>query len=306
MKSLIQTDFLGYKLRSPLVLVSGVYTQTSDFLNAQNSGAGVITTKSFTYFPRQGHPAPVVAKYKEGFLNSVGLRNAGIAEAKKQIRELKSKLNIPFLISIFDTNIKNFAQLVLHLLPLEPDFIELNLSCPNVDDEFGKPLATQTDSAFEVVKTVKKIADDKIKIIAKLTPNVNDIGMVAKSCERAGADAIAAINTVGPGMLIDIKSKKPVLGNRQGGVSGPAIKPMALRCVYDIFENVSIPIIGMGGVCNTNDAIEMLMAGASLIGVGSALYLNGWKVFQEINDGILKYLSENGYGSSNDIIGLAH
>lgn len=306
MKKSINVDFLDSEFASPLILVSGVYTQNADFINCQKNGAGAITTKSYTYFPRKGHPAPVVAKYNQGFINSVGLRNAGIAEAKKQVKELNKILTIPVLVSIFDTNVKNFAQLVLHLLPLKPEFIELNLSCPNVDDEFGKALATQTESAYEVVKTVKKIVGDKVKIIAKLTPNVSNISEVAKSCERGGADAISAINTVGPGMLIDIKTKKPILGNKQGGLSGPAIKPIALRCVYDIYEVVNIPIIGIGGITTSEDAIEMFMAGASLIGIGSAIYLSGMKVFNEINNGIAKYLKENNYKSLNDIVGLAH
>lgn len=306
MKKSINVDFLGSEFASPLILVSGVYTQNADFINCQKNGAGAITTKSYTYFPRKGHPAPVVVKYNQGFINSVGLRNAGIAEAKKQVKELNKILNIPILVSIFDTNVKNFAQLVLHLLPLQPEFIELNLSCPNVDDEFGKALATQTESAYEVVRTVKKIVGDKVKIIAKLTPNVSNISEVAKSCERGGADAISAINTVGPGMLIDIKTKKPILGNKQGGLSGPAIKPISLRCVYDIYEVVNIPIIGIGGITTSEDAIEMFMAGASLIGIGSAIYLNGMKVFNEINTGIAKYLKENNYSSINDIVGLAH
>lgn len=306
MSDVLKIDFLGRQFLSPLILVSGVYTQNQDFLNAQNNRAGGITTKSFTYFPRKGHPAPVVAKFSSGFLNSVGLRNAGIAEAKKQIKELKKLLKVPVFVSIFDTNVKNFAQLVLHLLPLKPEFIELNLSCPNVDDEFGKALATQTESAYEVVKTVKKIVGDKVKIIAKLTPNVNNIAEVAKACERGGADAISAINTVGPGMLIDIKTKKPILGNKQGGVSGPAIKPISLRSVYDIYEVVDTPIIGMGGITTADDAIEMFMAGANLIGIGSAIYLSGMKVFDDINRGIEKYLLDNKYKTLNDIVGLAH
>lgn len=302
----INVDFLGSEFSSPLVLVSGVYTQNADFINCQKCGAGAITTKSYTYFPRQGHPAPVVAKFPGGFLNSVGLRNAGIVEAKKQIIELKKLLKVPVLVSIFDTKVKDFIKLTLHLLPLEPEFIELNLSCPNVDGEFGKSSATSAESAYEVVRSVKKIADDKIKIIAKLTPNVPNIAEVAKACERAGADAISAINTVSQGMVIDIKTKKPVLGNKQGGVSGPAIKPISVRCVYDIYEVVDIPIIGMGGITTADDAIEMFMAGASLIGIGSAIYLSGMKIFNEINSGITKYLKDNNYKSIRDIVGLAH
>lgn len=302
----LKVNFCGTSFRSPLVLPSGILTTKRDFLNLQVNGAGAITTKSYSFYPREGHLPPVVAKFTAGVINSVGLRNAGIAEAKKHIREFRSTLTIPVFVSLVAEKIKDYAQLVLHLLPLKPAFIELNLSCPNVDDEWGKPLATQFESAYEVVKKIKKLVDKKVKIIAKLSPNVPSIRDVAIAVESAGADAISAINTVGPGMLIDTKSKKPVLGAKQGGVSGPAIKPVALRCVYEIYEEVNIPIIGIGGISTAQDAIDMFMAGATLIGVGSAIYTNGLKVYTEINEGIKKYLQENRYRSIKNLIGLAH
>lgn len=302
----IKVKFLGESFFSPIILPSGILTTTNDFLNAQKYGVGAVTTKSFTYFPRKGHPAPVVAKYQSGFINSVGLRNAGIAEAKTQIKELEKKLNIPFFVSIFDTNIKNFLQLTLHLLPLKPKFIELNLSCPNVEDEFGKSLANQSESAYQVIKKIKKIVGDRIKIIAKLTANVPNIREIAIAVESAGADAICAINTIGPGMLLNPKNHKPVLGAKQGGISGAAIKPIALRCVFDIYEAVDIPIIGTGGITTVDDAIDMFAAGASMIGVGSAIYLKGLKVYQEINEGLKKYLQKNHYRSLKELVGLAH
>ena len=298
--------FCGKTFSSPLVLPSGIFTTLNDFKNARNHGAGAVTTKSYTYYPRRGHAAPVVVKYGQGFINSVGLRNLGISEAKKQITEFRKNLDLPVIVSIFDTKIKDFCQLILHLLPLKPRFIELNLSCPNVEDDFGKPLATGSQSAYEVVKMVKELVSDDTKIIAKLSPNVVSIKDIAKAVEEAGADAISAINTVGPGMLIDIKAKKPMLGAGFGGVSGPAIKPIALKCVFDIYETVNLPIIGMGGVTSWQDAVEMLLAGATLVGVGSALYLQGMKAFTEINGGIGNYLRENNYQALSDIIGLAH
>lgn len=304
--NLVKVKFCGAAFSSPLVLPSGIFTTLHDFENASLNGVGAVTTKSYTYYPRKGHPAPVVAKYAQGFINSVGLRNAGISEAKKQVKEFQSNLKTPVFVSIFDTKIKDFCQLVLHLLPLKPSFIELNLSCPNVEDEYGKPLATGAESAYEVVKIVKKLVDDKTKIIAKLSPNVPSIKEIARAVEDAGADAISAINTAGPGMIIDIKAKKPVLGAGFGGVSGPAIKPIAVRCVYDIYETVDIPIIGMGGISTWEDAIEMFMAGATLVGIGSALYLKGMRVFQEINEGIANYLKDHKHKSVEEIIGLAH
>lgn len=302
----IAINFLGEKFRSPIVLPSGILTTKQDFQNAEKNGAGAITTKSYTYYPRKGHPAPVVFKNEHAVINSVGLRNAGISEAKKQIMEFVKVLKIPIFVSIFDTSITNFEQLTLHLLPLKPKFLELNLSCPNVDDEFGKALATQAESAYEVVKKVKNIVGKKIKVIAKLTPNVPSIKEVAIAVEEAGADAIAAVNTVGPGMFINLKTKKPEIGAKMGGISGPALKPVAIRCVYEIYEAVNIPIIGIGGVATAKDAVEMFMAGASLIGVGSAIYFKGFKVYLEINEGLSKYLTENKYKSLKELVGLAH
>lgn len=302
----LPVEFCGKKFISPLVLPSGVFTSKEDFLKAQNYGASAITTKSYTFYPRVGHPLPVIARFAGGFINSVGLKNAGIAEAKKQIKEFQKVLSIPVFISLFDTKIRDFTQMVLHLLPLKPEFLELNLSCPNVEDEYGKSLASEEESAYQVVRTVKKIVGNQVKIIAKLTPNVVDIKKIALAVEEAGADAISAINTVGPGMIIDIKKRKPVLGAKKGGVSGPAIKPIAIRCVYEIYEAVSIPILGMGGITTWEDAVEMIMAGATLVGVGSAVYLKGWRVYQEIIEGIKNFLKEEKIKDVKSLIGLAH
>lgn len=298
--------FCKEEFRSPLVLPSGIFTTLKDFKNAEHWGIGAVTTKSYTYYPRRGNKVPTVAKFGDSFLNSVGLRNLGISEAKKQIVEFRSKLKVPLFISIFDTKIKDFSRLVLHLLPLKPDFIELNLSCPNVEDDYGKPLATAAKSAFKVVKLVKSITGDGTNIVAKLTPNVPDIKEIAVAVEEAGADGITAINALGGGMLIDVKNKKPVLGAGSGAISGPALKPVALKCVYDIYDAVDIPIIGLGGVTDARDAIAMFMAGATLVGVGSAIYLKGMKVIDEINRGIAKYLKENRFKTVSEIVGLAH
>ncbi len=302
----ISVNFLGKKLSSPLVLTSGILTTKNDFVNCEKNGAGTITTKSYSFYPRKGNPIPVVAKTNFTVINSVGLRNAGIAEAKKHIIEFRKSLKTPFIISLVAERIVDYEQLALHLLPLKPPLIELNLSCPNVDDEWGRPLATQAESAYVVVKKIKKIVDDKVKVIAKLSPNVLSIKEIATAVEAAGADAISAINTVGPGMYLDIYNKKPVIGAKQGGISGPGIKPIAIRCVYDIYEAVNIPIIGIGGITTWEDAVEMFMAGATMIGIGSAIYYKGLKVFSEINEGLEKFLKENHYRSVKNLIGLAH
>lgn len=306
MKKKLSIKFCGKTFSSPLILPSGIFTTLNDYLNAEKSGAAAVVTKSYTYFPRQGNPAPTIVRFSSGFLNSVGLKNVGIVEAKKEIEMLRKNLKIWVIVSIFDTNIKNFIQLALHLLPLKLEFLELNLSCPNVEDEYGKPLATEAESAYQVVKKMRKILGEKIKIIAKLSPNVGDIGKIALAVEDAGASAISAINTVGPGMVIDIKKKRPVLGAKKGGVSGPAIKPIAIRCVYEIYKKVNIPIIGMGGVTSFEDAVEMMLAGATLVGVGSAVYLKGWSVYQEILNGLENFLKEEKIKKIERLTGLAH
>lgn len=299
-------DFLGVEFHSPLILPSGVFTTFSDFLNAQKNGAGGITTKSYTQEPRKGNPQPVVARFEHGFINSVGLRNVGIEKALDEIKKFQKELKIPVIVSIFDTKIDHFKKMVEMLLPLKPTFIELNLSCPNVDDEFGKPLGMGAASSYQVVLAVKKLVGKKTKIIAKLSPNVSDIKEIAKAVEAAGADAISAINTVGPGMLLNIDNYRPLIGAKMGGVSGPAILPVALRCVYEIYQSVKIPIIGIGGVTRWQDAVAMFLAGARLIGVGSAIYLKGWKVYEEINQGIADYLKRKNFTSVEEIVGLSH
>lgn len=302
---MLKTEFCGVSFPNPLILPSGIITEISEHAKAAEAGVGGITTKSLTVEPREGYPQPRIIKFEQGYLNAVGLRNPGIVEGKKQIAKLKKKIDVPLIVSLFATNIEDFQKLVSEIISVNPAFIELNLSCPNVTSELGKPLGMGKESSARVVKTAKKIAQE-IPIIAKLTPNVSDISEIAKACEEAGADAICAVNTVGPGMVIDIKRQRPILGNKRGGISGPAIKPIAIRCVYDIYEAVKIPIIGMGGVSSWEDAVEMMMAGATLIGVGSATYFKGMGVYKEINQGLKNYLKASKFNSLRNIVSLAH
>jgi len=180
----------------------------------------------------------------------------------------------------------------------------LNISCPNVSDEFGRPFACDAGDAARITATVKEITS--IPIIVKLSPNVTDISAIAASVEQAGADAIAAINTLGPGMVIDIHSGQPILANKVGGVSGPAIRPMAVRCVYDIYRTVEIPIIGIGGVTDERDAIEMIMAGATAVGVGSAVRYRGLEVFETILDEMRAFVVEESHANLSRLRGIAH
>ncbi|MBI4991094.1 dihydroorotate dehydrogenase [Candidatus Gottesmanbacteria bacterium] len=305
----LNVKFCGVTFKNPLILPSGIAQEIpKDHERAIEAGAGGITTKSLTLEPREGYPLPRVIKSPPigySIMNAVGLRGPGLEKGKKLIEDFIRKSPVPVIVSIFAAKIKDFETLTYAICGLNPPFLELNLSCPHVSNEFGKSLGMGSESSASVVAAVKKIAG-KIPILTKLTPNIPNINEVAKACEEAGADGIVAINTVGPGMVIDIKTKKPVLGNKRGGVSGPAIKPIAIRCVYDIYEAVKIPIIGMGGVISWEDVVEMMMAGATLVGVGSATYLKGMKVYEEIKKDLSKYMEREGIKNLKEIVGKAH
>lgn len=302
----LKMGYCGVKFDNPFILPSGIITEIPEHKRAIEAGAGGITLKSLTFERREGNPLPRVWKYECGMINSVGLRNAGIKKGSEEIAVfLKEHKSVPIIVSLFATKIKEFILLVDKVVLLNPQFIELNLSCPNVDNEFGKPLGMEKGAAGEIVKAVKKISG-KVPILTKLSPNVTNIADIAKSCEDAGADGIVAINTVGPGMIIDINKRKPVLGAKKGGVSGPGILPIAVRCIYEIFEAVKIPIIGMGGVTKWQDAVEVIMAGATLLGVGTATYIKGMKVYDELKKGLSDYMERNKVKNLNEIVGIAH
>lgn len=302
----LDVHFCGVKFDNPFILPSGIITEIPEHKKAIDAGAGGVTLKTVTKLRREGNPLPRLWKYECGVLNSVGLRNPGIDEAVKQIGEfLHEHKKYPVLVSLFSTKVMEFVEIVEKIVPLNPPLIELNLSCPNTVDEMGKALGMDEGAAGKVVKAVKKVSGT-IPIIAKLSPNVAEIGEIAKICEAEGADAICAINAVGPGMVIDIGKKKPILGNKEGGVSGPGILPISVRCVYDIYESVKIPILGVGGVTKWEDVIQIMMAGASLVGVGTATYIRGMKVYEQLKQDLSAYLEKEGIKDLKEIVGLAH
>ncbi|MBI3577653.1 dihydroorotate dehydrogenase [Candidatus Gottesmanbacteria bacterium] len=291
---------------NPLILPSGIAQEIpSDHEKAIKAGAGGITLKSITILKRDGYPLPRIIKYDHGFLNAVGIRNPGINEAESQIRSFIQASSVPTIVSIFAENVKDFRYLSKQVARLKPAFIEVNLSCPHLTSEYGLPLGTDPKSAGLAIFAVKEQVKG-IPVIAKLTPNIPDIASIAVLCEEAGANAISAINTVGPGMVIDIKKGASTLGNLRGGISGPGIKPIAIRCVYDIYEAVSIPIIGMGGISAWEDVVEIMMAGATLVGIGSIVYTKGYKIYREIKKNLVDYLDREKLGNIKNIVGLAH
>lgn len=299
-------NFCGISFSNPFILPSGIITEIPEHRRAIDAGVGGVTLKSLTYYKREGNPLPRIWKYNCGMINSVGLRNAGIEKGSQEIAQfIHQNPDIPIIVSLFATKIQEFLYLVEKIIPLHPHCIELNLSCPNVDDELGTSLGMEKGAAGKIVGKVKKISQ-KIPILAKLSPNVSDIADIAKSCEEAGADGIVAINTVGPGMIIDITKKRPALGAKKGGVSGQGIFPITVRCVYEIFEEVKIPIIGVGGVTTWQDAIQIIFAGATLVGVGTATYLKGMNVYQELKQGIREYMEKENIKHLSELVGLAH
>ena len=233
----------------------------------------------------------------------MGIRNPGIKKGVSEWAEFIKATKIPVICSVFAVNVSDFVHLAVAVEKINPDFIELNLSCPNTTDELGQPLGMGVESTAAAVKAVRQAVKKTTKILAKLSPNVNNIGEVAKAAEAEGADAITAINTVGPGMVIDINRKKPLLGNIVGGVSGPGIRPVAVRCVWDIYNSITLPIIGMGGVETAHDVVEMMLAGATLVGIGSAWYRHGFGIYEKIKEDLIEYMTKNKIKSLKELVG---
>ena len=300
-------EFLELKLSTPFVLASGIIgTSASLMVRAAQNGAGMITAKSCGPAPRTGHPNPVAFDWGGGLLNAIGLTNPGAkAEAKllAETRQQLQPLGVPLIASIFGGLVEEFAQVAQIIDAAQPDLIEVNISCPNVGDEFGTPFAGTADSAAAVTEAVKQVVSCPIAV--KLAPNVPNIARIAAAVEEAGADAITAINTM-PGMVIEATSGQPLLSNRVGGISGLALKPIALRCVYEITQAVSIPIIGTGGVSTGQDAAEMLMAGASLVGIGSAVYYRGVSAFRQIGAELVDFMEQQNLPSLEAMRGRCH
>ncbi len=299
----LEVELTGLKLRNPTILTSGFLGVSGKLLKrVAEAGAGAVTTKSIGKEPRKGHPNPTVLEFDSWVMNAVGLPNPGYENFKEEIKIAKGQ--VPVIASIFAGNPEDFALVAKEMG--DADAIELNISCPNLAPRecFGQAIGKNPDLSYEVVKAVKKVV--KIPVITKLTPNVNDIKVIAEAVERAGTDIISAINTVGPGMIIDIETTKPVFANKFAGLSGPAIHPIAVKCVYDIYETVKVPIIGIGGVSHGKDAIEMVMAGASAVGIGTAIYYRGIDVFKKVCDEMTEFLESHGYSSLEEIRGLAH
>ena len=295
-------DLAGLKLRSPTLNAAGVLGISAPLLKrVYDLGVGAVVTKSLGPMSRTGHINPTVAEVEGGLLNAMGLPNPGVEGFMEELRELKRD-GVPVVASFFASTIEEFQASAKALCGAGADALELNLSCPNVGGESGM-CAADAISVERVTSAVKKVA--KAPVIVKLSPNVTDIAGIAMAAERGGADAITAVNTL-KAMAIDVNFRCPILANVTGGLSGPAIKSVALRCVWEISEAVKVPIVGCGGVSNWRDAVEYLLAGASAVEIGTAVMYHGFEVYGSVNEGVARYLRENGFGSVKEVVGLAH
>lgn len=294
-----EVTIAGVTFRNPVMTASGTFgsgMEYSDFVDLNRLGA--VVTKGVANVPWEGNPTPRVAEVYGGMLNAIGLQNPGI--------DVFLERDIPFLQN-YDTNvivnvcgktISDYLEVVERLADAPVSMLEINVSCPNVKEgaiAFGQ----KADSLYEITSQIKKKA--KQPVIMKLSPNVTDITEMARAAEAAGADALSMINTI-TGMKIDIHRKKFVLANKTGGMSGPAIKPVAVRMVYQTAQAVKIPIIGMGGIGSAEDAIEFLLAGASAVAVGAMNFVNPYTTV-EVVEGIEAYMKQYGIENVNDLIG---
>jgi dihydroorotate dehydrogenase (NAD+) catalytic subunit len=304
----LQQTILGITFPNPTVLASGIWGITaSSWKRVAAGGAGAVTTKSLWLREHRGHPNPTIISTEYWTLNAVGVPDAGVEKAREEIGEYLQEHPVPLIANIIAESVENFAQTAEEIAALHPDAIEVNISCPNVEDEFGKPFACSLTDAAAVTREVKA-RTGTTPVFVKLSPNVEDVGAIAKAVVEAGADGLTVINTVGPGMAIDLRSRMPILSNKVGGLSGPGIKPLAVRCIADCYRATGgkIPIIGTGGVHTGEDAVEFFLAGASLIGIGTAVWLRGEDIFQKICGEIMDWCKENRVTNIQELIGAAH
>ena len=295
-----KVDLNGISLKNPVMTASGTFGygyEFDDFIDV--SLLGGIVVKGTTLNHREGNPYPRMAETPKGMLNAVGLQNKGVDYFCKQINPRLTDYRTNVLVNVSGSTIEDYvatAERINELVNIPG--IELNISCPNVK-EGGMAFGTSCPSASAVVTAVRRVY--KKHLMVKLSPNVTDITEIAKAVEAAGADSVSLINTL-LGMAIDIKSRKPVLSTITGGLSGPAVKPVALRMVWQVYHSVGIPVVGLGGIMNAADAIEFLIAGASAVQVGTANFIDP-TISIQIVDGIKNYLVENGMKDISEITG---
>jgi len=305
---MLKTELCGIEFENPLILAAGILGSTASSMNMiLESGAGGVVTKSFSITENKGYNNPTIAEVEGGIINAIGLSSPGLEIFKEELklikREDENKAQKIAIASIYGSNPEEFSVLCKEVNGLV-DMIELNVSCPHAMEGCGASIGQDPDLTEKIVNVVKK--SSSIPIIAKLTPNVTDINEIAIAAERGGADALTLINTLGPGMRINIENGVPILSNKFGGMSGPVIKPIALKCVWDVYESCNIPIIGVGGIINYKDLVEFLYAGASATQIGTGIMYEGIEIFSKIARGLEKFMIENDFNSINEMTGYSH
>ena len=300
--NLLSTSFAGLELPNPTILASGILGYSSDsFSRVVKAGAGAVVTKSVGIAPRVGYPNPTIVQSRSGLINAMGLPNPGIETYVEEIKFSKTILAVPLIVSIFGYTSEEYAAVSKRAVDAGADAVELNVSCPHVK-QTGAEIGQNPKLLSEIVENVK--AKINKPVIVKLSPNVTDITILAKASMEAGADGLTVINTL-KAIAIDIETQQPILSNVKGGLSGEAVKPVALRCVYDIAEQYKVPIIGCGGVSNWHDAVEFFLAGASAVQIGTAVADNV-EIFGAVTKGVESYLRRKHYSNLKEIVGLAH
>ncbi len=297
-KTDLSIELTGLALENPTILAAGVLGTTGSSLKRMaNSGAAAVVTKSIGIEPKVGHPNPTMFKLECGFLNAMGLPNPAYKEFRGEL-DIAKEGGVPVIASVFGAHPDEFSEIIAGLDGA--DAYELNVSCPHAIG-YGAVVGTDPVLVEEITRAAKRAAS--VPVWVKLTPNVTDIVEIGEAARKGGADAVVAVNTV-RGMAIDIHSGYPILGNRFGGLSGAAIRPVAVKCVYDLYQALDIPVIGVGGISKWQDAVEMMMAGARAVQIGSAVY-DSINVFDDVTAGLARYLASHSM-VLDDIIGLAH
>jgi dihydroorotate dehydrogenase (NAD+) catalytic subunit len=296
----LSVNIAGISLRNPVMTASGTFgygEEFSEYVDLEKIGA--IVTKGLSIKPRAGNPMPRIVETPGGMLNAIGLQNVGIEKFIEEKVPFLRKVSTPVIVNFFGNTVEEYAALAerLDAIP-EVAGIEVNISCPNVKHG-GIVFGTDPKSAHAVVSAVRSATSKPL--IVKLSPNVTDIVKMASACADAGADALSLINTI-TGMAIDLKSRRPALANVTGGLSGPAIKPIALRMVWQVSRAVKLPVIGIGGITTATDALEFLLAGATAVQVGTANFMSP-AASQQIAAGMEKYLQDNGISDVKELIG---
>ena len=300
---MLKTKLCGIQLENPLMLAAGILGSHGSSLNwVLDSGAGAVVSKSFSKEANDGYANPTTVEVEGGIINAVGLSSPGVDAFKEEL-EIVDRKKGASIASIYGANTDDFSYVASEIADLV-DMIELNVSCPHAMGGCGAAIGQDPILTEKIVKAVKDVVD--VPVLAKLTPNVTDIKSIAIAAESGGADGLTLINSLGPGMKIDIVTGNPILSNKFGGMSGPAIKPIAIRCVYDVYSVTDIPIVGVGGIRSAEDVVEFLYAGASAVQIGTSILYDGPEIFSDIAMMLSEFLEDSEFNNIGEMVGFAH